>query len=149
MDDTAVDLFARLFGELPGRRHLAEIWATVDRDRVIADLGLPAETLLDDPHLGAFVSTVRPPGDDPVAIVEPATEGRLAATLARHGEGPIGAYIASPIDFDAVARLGAPRGLSISPIAEGPFGRSVLVTAGPTSRTHLVLVERPAGTIGR
>jgi hypothetical protein len=147
--ETAVDLFAGLFGELPGRRRLSGIWATVDRDRVVGDLGLPAETLPDDPHLGAFVVLVRPAGDDPVAIVEPATEGRLAAVLARHGEGPIGVYIESPVDLDSIASLVARRGLAASAAAVGPFGPSVLVTAGPAAKDHLVLVQRPAGTIGR
>jgi hypothetical protein len=152
-----VDLFGRLFARRaeagasvpPERRTLAVIWATVDRDRALADLGLQAERLADDPLLGASVGLVKPPHGDPVAIVEPSTEGRLAAALARDGEGPIGLYVESPVALDAVAALAASAGLQAGRIAAGPFGASVLVVAERIGGPHLVLVERPAGTIDR
>jgi hypothetical protein len=131
------------------RRLIALIWATVDRDRVVAGLGLPAEILPDDPDLGASVVLVRPADGDPIAILEPRTEGRLAATLARHDEGSAGEYVASPIPLDAVGAVAATVGLVAGRPVDGPFGRSVLVTSRPASGHHLVLVERPAGTIAR
>jgi hypothetical protein len=148
---SAARIYGRLFGDiLAEQRHvLAVIWATVDRDRVVADLRLPAEPLAEDPILGAHVSLVRPSSGDPIAILEPLTEGRLAATLARHGEGPAGEYVEAPDRLDAVKAAAASANLVLGRPADGPFGRSVLVLAGPVEGPHLVLVERPAGTIGR
>lgn len=144
-------IYERLFGDSrPDRRHvLAVIWATVDRDRVVADLQLPVERLADDPHLGASVGLVLQPDADPIAILEPLTEGRLAATLARHGEGPAGEYVEAPVGREAIRAAAAAAGLVLGRAADGPFGRSVLVLVGPVDGPHVVLVERPAGTIGR
>jgi len=144
-------IYERLFGDdrAEQRRVLAVIWATVDRDRVVADLGLPVESLADDPSLGASVGLVRPAGVNPIAILEPLTEGRLAATLARTGEGPAGEYVEAPVGLDAIRKAATRADLLIGRPADGPFGRSVLVLSGPVGGPHLVLVERPAGTIGR
>jgi hypothetical protein len=143
-------IYERLFGDSRAeRRVLAVIWATVDRDRLLADLRLPVEPLVDDPSLGASVGLVRPAGEHPIAILEPLTEGRLAATLARHGEGPAGEYVESPVGFDALSAAATRADLVLSRPTDGPFGRSVLVLGGPVDGPHFVLVERPAGTIGR
>ena len=143
-------IYERLFGDFrANRRVLAVIWATVDRDRVVADLRLPVEHLADDRSLGASVGLVRPAGQHPVAILEPLTEGRLAATLARDGEGPAGEYIEAPVGLDTIGGAATRAGLAVGRPADGPFGRSVLVLGGPVGGPHLVLVERPAGTIGR
>ena len=127
---------------------IARIWATVDVERSIADSGLAAETLPDDPHLNAHVRLVRPPDDDPIALVEPSTEGRLAETLARRGEGPIGLYVAAPVDLDVVAARARSAGVRLGRIAAGPFGRSVLV-GGDARGPQIVIVEDRAGTIAR
>ena len=144
-------IYERLFGDnrAEQRRVLAVIWATVDRDRVVADLGVPVEALADDPSLGASVGLVRPAAEHPIAILEPLTEGRLAATLARHGEGSAGEYVEAPVGLDAIRTAAARADLVLGREADGPFGRSVLVLSGPVDGPHLVLVERPAGTIGR
>ena len=125
---------------------LAEIWATVEIDRALTDLfrsGPPAGPIaapLDDPLLGArVVVTSVAEGDTPIALAEPSSEGRLAATLARHGEGPAGRYVRSPIDLDALRDLAIAAGLLVSRPAIGPFGPAILVAtavAGP----HLILV---------
>jgi hypothetical protein len=130
------------------RRVLAVIWATVDRDRVLADLDLAVERLAEDPHLGASVVLVRP-ADGPIAILEPVTEGRLAATLARHGEGPVGEYVEAPLPLEAIGGAAAAAGLVIGRPADGPFGRSVLVLPSRLGGPLLVLVEPSAGTIRR
>ena len=130
-------------------RVIAGIWATVDTDRILAGLGLPAELLAGDPHLGARVTLVRPGDGDPLAVVEPATEGRLAETLARRGEGRIGEYVESPLPLDRLAALAASAGVRLSRPLDGPFGRSVLVQPGTPGDPLVVVVERPAGTIGR
>jgi hypothetical protein len=77
-------------------------WATVDVDRALAELGAvldgPARWLAEarDPLLGASVRRRDPaPGTGPALFVlEPDTEGRLAAALARFGEGVAVAYLA-------------------------------------------------------
>jgi hypothetical protein len=103
-----------------------------------------AVTAVEDPHLGARV-LVLPAAEDgaPVALAEPSTEGRLAATLARHGEGPAGRYVLAPAGLDAVRTLAAAAGISISRPAIGPFGSSVLVLAGRVAGPHLILVDPP------
>jgi hypothetical protein len=148
--ETAEGLYGRLFGDGTERRTLAIIWATVDRDRWLAESGWTrAENLPDDPFLGAIVAVVRPATGEAIAVVEPATEGRLAATLARHGEGPVGEYVEAPIPLGAIGRAATAAGLVVGRPAAGPFGRSVIVVSGPATGPHLILVERPPGTIAR
>jgi hypothetical protein len=140
----------RLAGLFPGEgmpRVVAEIWATVDLDRSLAAEGLPSERLPDDELLGARVALVRPPARHPIAVLEPATEGRLAAVLARNGEGPAGHYVEARRALEPLGDRGA-GGLGVSRIASGPFGREVLVD-GPIAGPLLVVVEPPAGTIER
>ena len=128
---------------------LAVIWATVDADRVLAGIASACEPLADDPLLGATVRLVRPADGEPIAIVEPNAEGRLAAALARSGEGPVGLYVVAAGGLTGVVRRAAASRVSLSREEAGPFGRSVLVLDGLPSGPHLVLVDRPAGTIDR
>ncbi|MFM2105800.1 MAG: hypothetical protein RL338_832 [Chloroflexota bacterium] len=108
----------------PARPVLAGIgWATVDLERAAA--AWPDRRLhrgAPEPGLGAttLVEGGAVPGGIALVLLEPATEGRLAATLARHGEGPAVLY---------VVRAGAgPRHLIRLPIVTGP---------------HLILGEPP------
>jgi hypothetical protein len=137
---------------LPAGSHpevVAVVWATVDLDRAVAETGLPAEVLPDDELLGAAVRLVRPPGADPIALLEPTTEGRLAATLAKSGEGRAGHYVrATDGLFSVVARATATR-IGMKRANDGPFGPSALVLGGPATGPHLIIVDRPAGTIDR
>ena len=122
---------------------LAIGWATVDRERFVAALGLGAvEQLPDDPHLGAFVvrhGLTRPA----TLIVEPSTEGRLAATLARSGEGPTAIYLGlgpgGVEAFAAATRLG---GVAATTVRPGPLGRSVVLEGGRVWDPAVVLVAR-------
>jgi hypothetical protein len=126
---------------------VARIWRTVDVGRTIADLGLAAEELGPDDVLGARGVLVRPDDGPPVAILEPSTEGRLAAALARDAEGDAGVYVAPAGGIDEARRSG----LTLGSVAAGPFGRSALVvppTAGPSTR-FVVIVDLPAGTMPR
>jgi hypothetical protein len=125
------------------------MWATVDTDRTVADLGLAGEPLADDPLLGATAVLVHPADGGPVIVLEPNTEGRLSATLARYGEATIGEYVEAPIGLDRVGAAATGAGLVVSRPANGPFGRSVVVLSTPVSGPHLVLVEPSASTIGR
>jgi hypothetical protein len=128
---------------------VAVIWATVDVDRVVAEFGLPAEALPDDTLLGAVVRLVRPPGAEPIALLEPTTEARLAATLAKSGEGPAGQYILATDGLSSVIARATATGMSTKRADHGPFGPSALVLGGPATGPHLIIVERPAGTIDR
>jgi hypothetical protein len=136
---------------IPGLRTrlLARIRATVEAERAADELGLATERLPDDPHLGAAVSLVRPAGESPIALVEPITEGRLAATLARHGESEVGAYLEAVDGLDAARSAAVRAGVRLSRPASGPFGASLLVLGGPAAGPHTVLAEPRAGTIGR
>jgi hypothetical protein len=80
-------------------------------------------------------------------IVEPSTEGRLAAALARHGERDAGMYVA-PAGGTADARRA---GLLIIGAGPGPFGRSTLVEPPGADRwsPFLVIVASPPATIER
>jgi hypothetical protein len=138
---------------------LARLWATVDTDRAIADLisagprGAVPRRLADDPLLGAAVTLLAPPAGDPgaipVAVVEPNTVGRLAATLARHGEGDAGRYVAAPAGLRSVRSRAAGLGIRVSRTESGPFGPSLLVLEWPVGGPHLLIVDLPTGTIAR
>lgn len=130
-------------------RPLARIWATVELERTLADLGADpalAAGALDDPLLGARVVVVDATDGGPaIALAEPSTEGRLALALARHGEGPAGRYVAVALGLAAVAARAGLAGITISRPVVGPFGPSVLVGDG-AARTgrSLILVAAAA-----
>lgn len=131
-------------------------WATVELERAAEDLsaafvraGMPQPAWTPAPRddlLGAtaWVSREWWPtwgSDDPPAVVllEPDTEGRLAAALARSGEGVGGVYLAprpgDPPDRIDPVRLGRPSG--------GPLGSGRIVLARPTWGPHVVVLDRP------
>jgi hypothetical protein len=130
-------------------------WATVDADRAAAATPLdPADAftpLPDDHHLGARVRgwLARQPA---TLLLEPSTEGRLAATLARLGEGPAALYlVAGSGELGAVvsamsahiSAMGAAAGRA--DVRPGPLGPAVLLPGGPAWGPHLLVVaERPA-----
>ena len=124
---------------------IARIWQTVDVDRTVADLGLAAEPVANDDVLGGQGVIVRPPDGVPVVILEPSTEGPLAASLARHGEGDAGTYAAPPGGLDEATGAG----LTLAREAQGPFGHEALVRmhAGSQTAPFTVIVDRPPDTI--
>jgi len=128
-------------------------WATVDLDRAAGELsGVAAfEGVARDSTLGA-VARRTPlaagargacPGDRsrPVLVLlEPDTEGLLAAALARFGEGVRAIYL-GPLDradVDDTPRLGPPRPGPLGParlvIGRRPWGPHALVMAGVSRR---------------
>jgi len=129
----------------PGWPILARIWQTVDVERTVADLGLAAAPLDEDRVIGGQGVLVRPEDGTLVAILEPSTEGPLAESLARHGEGDAGAYAAPPGGFAEARSVG----LTLFREAAGPFGRSALVRmqAGSQTAPFTVIVDSPAATI--
>ena len=136
----------------PTLRLAGVCWATVELDRAEAELGPwlgPATAPRDgtEPHLGARTRARASRGlPGPVLVLaEPVTEGRLAASLARDGEGPCALYL-DPVDgLDAWLAGAALRGVAVSAIRRGPLGRSVLI-AGRPSGPHLVVVGRPSSS---
>lgn len=118
-------------------------WATVDLDQAAIDLEpwlvpLDDPTVVvpegQDPHLGARTrvwTTAGLPGTL-LVLAEPSTEGRVSASLARHGEGPCAIYLRPSAGLEPWIRGARARGVDLSPQRAGPLGTSVLVTAAPT-----------------
>jgi hypothetical protein len=118
-------------------------WATVDLDRGVGDaaarLGLAAGRFApaaDDRWLGARTRVA--PSGPAIVVLEPSTEGRLAAALARHGEGPVAIWVAGPSPVRGTVRDG-PLGPATVAVAVRPWGPFILEVAGMA----------PPGTIGR
>ena len=120
-------------------------WATVDLDRMersFAELypgsGVATTELGVDELLGAYCRLLRPGivGVPALVLLEPSTEGRLAASLARHGEGPMAIWLEGPTG--TVRR---------SIAAAGPFGTEVLLLDGPIHGPHRLVVLAGPSTI--
>ncbi len=130
---------------VPGRT-LAVGWATVETERAVATLAadlrvspamfLPAP---DSEALGARCLVVPGslPGGCALVVLEAATEGVLAATLARHDEGPRAIWIAPDGPADVVTVRPTP----------GPFGPERLLPGSPADGLRRLLVSLPPGTI--
>ena len=142
--------------EVARLRLLGVGWATVELDRgtraLEAELGLPPGAFApaaDDGWLGArcHVARLGGGGASPSAILlEPSTEGRLAAALARHGEGPVALWLLRPGVATAAVRPGplGPARLIHGPAPWGPF--VLLASDGPAAP---VSGPSGAGTIAR
>ena len=119
-------------------------WATVELDRAEAELDpwlgpAPAGPREHhDPILGARVR-LRAGAGLPgtwTALVEPSTEGRTAAALARDGEGPFALYLRPAGGL--AEWLARDRAGSVAATAAGPFGPQVLVHGGFTGPQMLI-----------
>lgn len=136
-------------------------WATVELDRAAAelapDLGIAAgafEPAADDAALGACcrlapAAVAVPDGRIAVVLLEPSTEGRLAARLARHGEGPAAVWL-EPGHGASLATVIADlraAGIEVGPSRDGPLGPARLVLDGPIWGPHRFLLVDRAGTI--
>jgi hypothetical protein len=127
----------------------AVAWATVELDRAERELGewLTGEPAdpdddRDEPLLGARArlrSTDGIPGDT-LAFLEPVTEGWLARSLARDGEGPCGLFVWPTAGLDGWVAAARTRGVRLGTLVDGPFGASVLVLDGDVAGPHLILV---------
>jgi hypothetical protein len=126
-------------------------WATVDIDRAERDLArsfgrLSAvrwRNLADDTLLGARCRLmVSGAASVEIVLLEPVTEGRIAASLARFGEGVVAVYVVpSAARFRAVLRDLRGAGLVPSGEGHGPFGRQHLITGGPPWGAHLCVAQ--------
>jgi hypothetical protein len=132
--------------QLAGFPIVALGWATVDLDAVRARIEADSApgifaTARRDEHLGGRTAIHRPgsaSGEPIEVLLEPDTEGRLAASLARHGEG-----------FTAIwfgRRPGAPGDLpdGFGPPADGPLGPARLLLGGPPWALSVLLLEADA-----
>jgi hypothetical protein len=128
-----------------GAHESVEGWATVDLDRAESNVpGSRSREAADDELLGAHCRWLDLADGHAALLLEPSTEGRLAASLARFGEGPIALYLC--------AEAGAPEraiaaGFVLSAEAGGPLGPQRLVLGGSRWGPHVLLVD-PA-TIAR
>jgi hypothetical protein len=125
-------------------------WATVDLDRAADELGpwlLPADDGTvdgDEPLLGARTRcrrTTALPGSV-IVLAEPSTEGRLAASLARDGEGPCAVYLHPAEGLDAWVERARGRGVTVSARRKGSLGPCVLVPGAATAGPHVIVVAR-------
>ena len=119
-------------------------WATVELDRAAGELRAIGsfEAGPRDANLGATARRSRRGERDqpPVILLEPDTEGLLAAALARFGEGVRAVYL-GPLDradVDDTPGLGPPR--------PGPLGPARLVIGRPRWGPHALVL---AGVSGR
>lgn len=136
------DAISRLRRTVEPRRVVGG-WATVELDRAqaevgtkLAALGVPrVEPADDDRVLGARCRLLRFEAACAL-LLEPSTEGRLAAGLARHGEGRLALYLVA--DAGAVERARR-AGFALTSQGRGPFGSERLVIAGPRWGPFLIL----------
>jgi hypothetical protein len=128
---------------------LALGWATVDTERAATEfvnaLDLPgtATSVDRDRLVGAYAHQLideRFPGGR-LLILEPSTEGRLAASLARDGEGPAVLYLGAFGGLDAWIAHARTLGVVVSRAEDGPLGRSILILGGSPSGPHLVVAD--------
>lgn len=146
-------------------------WATVERERAIRELDelLGTEGAADlaagrqraswqpaarDELLGASAWIRVAPGNPStmLLVLEPDTEGRLAASLARWGEGVLAVYVrpAAAEVFEPGAQP-TPANHDPEPPAplrtaagSGPLGPGRLVAGGPAWGPHLVVLDGPS-----
>jgi hypothetical protein len=123
-------------------------WATVDLDRaeeeqILARGWPPTQPAADDQPLGAYTRIARSlDRRDRIVLLEPSTEGLLAASLARHGEGFLVEYLVIDGSLDEAVELARQEGLTLSSASSGPFGPERLVVGGPRWGPHLILAAR-------
>jgi hypothetical protein len=135
------------------QRPWARGWATVELERAEREVSQAfaghgsavASDAPDDDLLAARCRLLEfGRGSFRVILLEPSAEGRLAATLARFGEGFVALYVVVP-DLDGLARAGS---LDLSREGRGPAGRQRLVAGGPAWGAHLLLIGNGAATVG-
>ena len=154
MTDSALDRIrtARLaardaIGSEAGLAHPCAIgWATVELDRAASelarDLGVSTDTFVDARDsltLGARCRVAADvlPGSLVLVLLEPSTEGRLAATLARFGEGPAVTWYKAEAGIDVETSGARP----------GPLGSERLVVGDPVRGPYRLLIGPETGTI--
>jgi hypothetical protein len=122
-------------------------WATVELDRAAAELshliavGAGFSPAPSSPILGARCRSA--PAAEAglwIALLEPDTEGRLAGTLARSGEGWAATWVLTEAT-EAAAATEATSSQTLSAARPGPFGIERLVLGGPLTGPHRIVLE--------
>lgn len=144
--DALGDAPARLRAAVQPRR-VVPGWGTVELDRAEIEVAaalsaaggrVPARAEAgDDEVLGSRCRALRAAGDLEVLLLEPSTEGLLAAALARHGEGTLALYLLVGADAPERARRA---GFALSSPRGGPLGPERLVLGGPRWGPFLLVV---------
>lgn len=119
-------------------------WATVELDRAEVEaaadlhtLGVArAEAAPDEHVLGARCRLLSFDAGTEVLLLEPSTEGRLAAALARYGEGYLVLYLLADGGATERARRA---GFALTTERGGPFGPERLVLTAPRDGPYLIL----------
>lgn len=141
--------------QVSGARPIAIGWATVELDRAAADLGaafgLKPESFEPAPRSAALGCACRVAigilaHGASLALLEPDTEGRLAASLARLGEGPTVAWLLAEEPATAADAL-RKAGFTASTGRDGPFGLERVILDGTAHGPYRLLVGSSAGTI--
>jgi hypothetical protein len=139
------DILARATPDNPaldGATIVAIGWATVEIERAERELEAAigaGGSWADAPRdalLGARAATYRPTAvDRPVVVVlEADTEGRLAASLARHGEGVAATYVTTlPGTVLGAGAFGIPAG--------GPLGRGRRLARGGIGEPSIIVLD--------
>jgi hypothetical protein len=139
------DILARATPENPalkGATIVAIGWATIEIERAERELeaaigdGGPWAAAPRDALLGARAAVYRPiaVGHPLVVVLEADTEGRLAASLARHGEGVAATYVtALPGTMLAAGAFGIPAG--------GPLGRGRRLARGGIGEPSIIVLD--------
>jgi len=126
--------------------------AAAESGAAAESVAAPAGVLAaDDPHLGARArvrGSAGLPGEW-LVLLEPSTEGRVAAALARDGEGPCALYLWPPAGLPVWLLGAGMHGVAVTgPVLPGgPFGGQVLLTGTPPGGPHVIVVERRSPTV--
>ena len=128
-------------------------WATVELERAVREVGaalgldpgawVPAAR---DDVLGARAwSALLPVEAGPtIVLLEPDTEGRLAATLVRFAEGVAAVYLRGQGAGGSASGPGlAATDIGASTVAQGALGPARLVPGAPAWGPHALLLEPP------
>jgi hypothetical protein len=126
-------------------------WATVELERAARELRATPAARWDaaprDVLLGArcWRLVAEEPGGRAIVLLEPDTEGRLAAALARFGEGVAVIYLAAagpdPIPTGQGGHAGGDASGDPAGSAGGPLGPARLVPGRPAWGPHVVLLD--------
>jgi hypothetical protein len=137
----------------PDTRLLAIGWSTVETERAEREFGVAFDDAPSDAWLGARCRVAGSAFAVPLVLVEPATEGRLAASLARLGEGPVVAWyepvaIAGSAGAGAAdtAHAGAPERARAG-ASSGPFGPETPLRSDQGEGRFRFLVGTRTGTM--
>ncbi len=132
-------------------------WCTVELERASSELDpwlgprpsdlvpgvdLDAGGLWTDEHLGAR-ALLREGAGLPgqwMVLLEPSTEGRTAASLARDGEGPCALYLRPGEGLEGWLHAARDRGVTAGSQRDGPFGPQVLLAGSPAG-PHVIVTE--------